>query len=62
MDMVEYKITVPENVARMKKMGITNLPCILIDGTLAFSSIIPGNRELLALLEEAITRHSRGPQ
>lgn len=59
-DLVEYKITVPENVARMKKMGITNLPSILIDGTLAFSSIIPGNRELLALLQKAIARHGKG--
>ncbi len=56
-DMVEYKITLPENVARMKKMGVNNLPCILIDGRLAFSSIIPNNRELLALLEQATARH-----
>jgi uroporphyrinogen decarboxylase len=56
-NMVEYKITVPENIARMKKMGVTNLPCILIDGQLAFSSIIPSNRELLALLEQAVERH-----
>jgi uroporphyrinogen decarboxylase len=56
-DLVEYKITVPENIARMKNMGVTNLPCILIDGVLAFSSIIPGNRELVALLEQAVARH-----
>ncbi|NLT72568.1 MAG: uroporphyrinogen decarboxylase [Chloroflexi bacterium] len=55
-DMVEYKITVPENIARMKKMGISNLPCILVDGVVAFSSIIPGNRELLSLLGHAISR------
>jgi len=46
-DLVEYKITNPENIARMVKMGIKNLPSILINGELKFSSIIPSNRELL---------------
>ncbi|NLX44216.1 MAG: hypothetical protein GXY79_12145 [Chloroflexi bacterium] len=55
-DMVEYKITVPENVARMRKMSVSNLPCILINGQLAFSSIIPAQRELLALLEQAVAK------
>jgi uroporphyrinogen decarboxylase len=51
-DMVEYKITQPENVARMKRMGISNLPSILINGELKFSSIIPSNRELIEALQE----------
>ncbi|MCJ7518459.1 MAG: thioredoxin family protein [Anaerolineaceae bacterium] len=46
-DMVEYKITRPENVARLVKMGIKNLPSILINGELKFSSLIPSNRELI---------------
>jgi len=46
-DVVEYKITRPENVARVKKLGIAHLPCILINGELKFSSIIPSTRELL---------------
>jgi uroporphyrinogen decarboxylase len=46
-DMVEYRITQPENIARMVKMGIKNLPSILINGELKFSSIIPSNRELI---------------
>src|SRR4030042_1366485 len=46
-DMVEYKITQPENVARLVKMGIKNLPSILINGDLKFSSLIPSNRELI---------------
>ena len=50
-DMVEYRITRPENVARMMKMGIKNLPCILVNGELKFSSLIPGQRELLAAIE-----------
>jgi len=53
-DMVEYKITVPENVARMKRMGVKNLPSILINGELKFSSIIPSNRELIETIKEKI--------
>lgn len=51
-DMVEYKITVRENIARLQKMEITNLPSILINGELRFSSIIPGHRELLDTIAE----------
>ena len=53
-DMVEYKATSAENVARMMKMGIKNLPCICINGDLKFSSLIPGNRKLI----EAIKAYS----
>lgn len=49
-DMVEYKFTVKENIARCKKMGIKNLPSIYINGQLKFASIIPSKEEL----EEAI--------
>ena len=52
-DMVEYKITEPENIARMRKIGVKNLPSILINGEVKFSSIIPSNRELV----EEIERH-----
>lgn len=45
-DVVEYKYTVVENIARCKKMGVTNLPCIYINGQLKFSSIIPSKEEL----------------
>jgi uroporphyrinogen decarboxylase len=33
-DLVEYKITEPRNIARVAQMGIKNLPCILINGEL----------------------------
>ena len=46
-DMVEYKATNPDNIARMQKMEIRNLPSIMINGELRFSSIIPSNRELI---------------
>jgi len=40
-DIVEYKWTFLENIARTKKMGIKHLPCIYINGELKWSSIIP---------------------
>lgn len=45
-DLVEYPITVKENIARVKKMGIKNLPCIYVNGELKYSSIIPSRKEL----------------
>jgi uroporphyrinogen decarboxylase len=53
-EMIEYKITQPENIARMVKMGIKNLPCILINGELRFSSLIPSQRELIETIETYI--------
>ena len=46
-DLVEYKFTKQENVARIVKMGIQNLPTILINGELKYSSIIPSNDEFI---------------
>lgn len=51
-DLVEYKFTRRENVARVKKLGVKNLPSIYINGELAFSSIIPSNRELLQAIRK----------
>jgi uroporphyrinogen decarboxylase len=45
-DLVEYKFTVKENIARCMKMGVKNLPAIYLDGELAYSSIIPSRKEL----------------
>ena len=53
-DMVEYKFTVKENIARCKKMGVAHLPSIYIDGELKFSSIIPTREELDAALKDAV--------
>ncbi|MEG1605542.1 MAG: uroporphyrinogen decarboxylase family protein [Clostridia bacterium] len=50
-DMVEYKFTLKENIARCKKMGVKNLPCIYLNGRLAFSSIIPSREELQSAIE-----------
>ena len=53
-DMVEYKFTEVENIARCKKMGVTNLPCIYINGKLKFSSLIPSKEELNAAIREVL--------
>lgn len=53
-DMIEYKATKSENIARMMKMGIKNLPSILINGELFFSSLIPSQREFIAAIEPYI--------
>jgi len=53
-DMVEYKFTSPENVARVIKLGVKNLPSLYINGELMYSSIIPSNRELLEKIRRAM--------
>lgn len=53
-DMVEYKFTVKENIARFKKMGVKNLPSIYINGKLKFSSIIPSKEELEKAIQEVL--------
>ncbi len=53
-DMVEYKFTEKENIARCMKLGVKNLPSIYINGKLKFSSIIPTKEELEAALNEVM--------
>jgi uroporphyrinogen decarboxylase len=53
-DIVEYKFTERENVARCLKMGVKNLPAIFINGQLKYSSIIPSNDQLLAEIKNAL--------
>lgn len=50
-DLIEYKFTEKINIARCKKMGVTNLPCIYINGELKWSSIIPSKEELFSVIE-----------
>jgi uroporphyrinogen decarboxylase len=53
-DMVEYKFTSPENVARVIKLGVKNLPSLYINGKLMYSSIIPSNRDLIEKIRRAM--------
>ncbi len=40
-DWVEYKITEKENIVRMQRLGVTNIPTIVINGRPTFVSYIP---------------------
>ena len=52
-DVVEYKYTERESIARCKAMGVKNLPSMYINGKLIYSSIIPSRQELYAKIEES---------
>ncbi len=53
-DVVEYKFTKSENVARVMKMGVKNLPSLYINGVLKFSSIIPEQQVLIDELKKVL--------
>ncbi len=53
-DVVEYKYTQKENIARCKKMGVQHLPSVYINGELKFSSLIPRSEELDATIDKAV--------
>lgn len=53
-DVVEYKFTLKENIARCVKMGVKNLPSIYINGQLKFASIIPSKEELESAINQAM--------
>jgi uroporphyrinogen decarboxylase len=50
-DIIEYKYTIKENIARTRKMGLTNLPTLVINGQVKWVSIIPSRDELVAEIE-----------
>ncbi len=52
-DVVEYKFTELENVARVVKMGVANLPSVYINGELKYSSLIPNRQELVDEINRA---------
>jgi len=53
-DVIEYKITEIENVARVKKLGVKNLPAIYVNGKLYVSSIIPNHNEFVDHIKKLI--------
>lgn len=55
-DFVEYKAVNRENIYRIQKMGIKNLPCIFINGQLKYSSIIPDRKELFEEIERYLIK------
>lgn len=53
-DMVEYKYTEPQNIARCKVMEVKQLPSIYINGELKYSSIIPNRSEFITEVEKCL--------
>jgi uroporphyrinogen decarboxylase len=53
-DVIEYKYTTKENIARVRAMGVKNLPSMYVNGELKFSSIIPGRDELMKVISEYV--------
>lgn len=53
-EVVEYKYTIPQNIARCREMGIQQLPSIYINGELKHSSIIPTEDELRAEIKAVL--------
>lgn len=51
-DVIEYKYTILEDIARIKKMGVEKLPSMYINGQLKWSSIIPSRNEYFDVLRE----------
>lgn len=49
-DVIEHKITEPENVVKVTKLGLKNLPSLLINGEPKFISIIPNRKELKEII------------
>jgi uroporphyrinogen decarboxylase len=53
-DVVEYKFTRKEDIARIKKMGVQQLPSIYLNGELLYSSIIPSREALNKEIEKVL--------
>jgi uroporphyrinogen decarboxylase len=51
-DVVEYKYTIKEDIARTQKMGVKQLPSMYINGELKWSSIIPSKKELFEEIDK----------
>ncbi|MCC5839688.1 MAG: uroporphyrinogen decarboxylase family protein [Opitutales bacterium] len=56
----ERKITGREGLAYMKKLGVSAIPSICVDGQERFASIIPDRRELIQALSDAATAKGTG--
>ncbi|MFP4376343.1 MAG: uroporphyrinogen decarboxylase family protein [Spirochaetales bacterium] len=50
-EVVEHKITQVENIVRLSKLGVSNLPAIAINGKPMFISVIPSRAELAKAVE-----------
>ncbi len=47
-----YKYFIKEDIARTRKMGLTNLPTMCVDGDIKWVSIIPSKAEFVSTIQE----------
>lgn len=53
-EVVEYMFNTPENISRVKKVGVKQLPSLYLNGELLYSSIIPNLDDLIKQIEEKL--------
>ena len=53
-EVVEWKYNSPENIARVKKMGVKQLPSLYLNGELKYSSLIPDFEDLKKEIEACL--------
>lgn len=53
-EVIEIRYNTPENIARIQKMGVAQLPSLYINGELKYSSIIPSQEELFKEVEKCL--------
>ena len=56
---VEHKIKDKESVVFMMKLGVSNIPTIVIDGEIRYISIVPSVNQLRENIEKAIELKSK---
>ena len=52
----EYKIKSREGILAMKKLGVENIPTIVIDGQVSFISVIPDEATFIQALRKAMAK------
>lgn len=52
----EYKIKSKEGILAMKKLGVENIPTIVIDGVVSFVSVIPDEATFVQALRQALAK------
>lgn len=58
-DVVEYKYNDKVNIARDKKLGLTNLPTLVMDGEAKYVSIIPDEEEFFGVIDEMLKKYEK---
>jgi len=58
-DIVEHKYNDKVNIARDRKLGLTNLPTLVIDGKPEYVSIIPDSNEFFAVIDELLKKYEK---